>query len=34
MEIIFLAQFKIQIVDLINSIVYQINNQTILKWAF
>jgi IS5 family transposase len=26
--------FKNQIIDLINSIFYQINNQTILKWAF
>lgn len=26
--------FKNQIVDLINSMFYQINNQIILKWAF
>ena len=30
----FWLEFKIQIVDLINSMFYQINNQIILKWAF
>jgi len=30
----FWLEFKIQIVDLINSMFYQINNKIILKWAF